>query len=134
MSNVSQQTAIVYDSNRNTTEATSTQGSVKMEGNAQNMQHYAQTRDASKTSSYDLQMAHAYGYHSNNGSGTMDSMGGDYGNVASASQQYYMQGNGQTMGTPPPYQCMTAGIRPLYIGTNSVAVNASSQWNKYGQL
>ena len=135
MPNVSQQTGVVYDSNRNATETTSSQGNVKMEGNnTHNMQHYAQSRDATKGNSYELQMAHAYGYHGNNGNGVIDNMSGDYGNVTSASQQYYMQSNGQTMGTPPPYQCMAAGIRPLYIGGNPVAVNASTQWNKYGQL
>ena len=77
---------------------------------------------------YEIQMYH--GYHNNAGEGNTD-----FAHVH-AQQQYYAQGQaGGVTGTPPPYQCVPAGLRPLYGGTgqNPMAVNASNSWNKYGQ-
>ncbi|KAK2145978.1 hypothetical protein LSH36_642g00012 [Paralvinella palmiformis] len=123
---------IGYESNRTGgADLGSSQSNVKLESSLQ--QHYTPSREA-KVSAYDLQMAHAYGYHGN-GVGVDGGMVGDYGNGA-ASQQYYVDNGGQNMTSPPSYQCMTSsGIRPLYIGGNPVTVNGpTSQWAKYSQL
>lgn len=73
------------------------------------------------------------GYHGNSGCGTE---GGPEFPLPHPQQQYYSQGQGGHVGsTPPPYQCVPSGLRPLYGGTgpNPVAVNAATSWNKYGQ-
>ena len=53
-----------------------------------------------------------------------------------AAAQYYAQSSAMYSPAPPPYQCMTAGLRSIYpTGTSGTVppINANSQWDRYGR-
>ena len=106
------------------------------QNNSIKMEEQAYQRDSKY---YDMH-AHAQGRYNGFGGG-MQSMGLDYSSTADNMQAYFGQAGSMYSGSgvgvaPPPYQCMAAGLRPIYQGSGSstitvAPINGASQWERY---